>query len=73
MRELARNFCKTFSLNKAMYDALLTHLQQSVQRYYDKQATKKGKIPATESRLPNLSQLGYSVKSESNPALLSAH
>ena len=27
VRELARNFCKTFSLNKAMHDALLAHLQ----------------------------------------------
>ena len=26
VRELARNFCKTFGLNKSMYDALLKHL-----------------------------------------------
>ena len=26
LRDLAKNFCRTFSLNKAMYDALLNHL-----------------------------------------------
>ena len=30
LRDLAKNFCRTFSLNKGMYDALLSHLQQSV-------------------------------------------
>ena len=40
VRDLARNFCKTFSLNKSMYDALIAHLQQSVARYYEKQAHK---------------------------------
>ena len=41
VRELARNFCKTFSLNKSMYDALIAHLYQSVARYYEKQAKVK--------------------------------
>ena len=37
LRVLAGNFCKTFSLNKAMHGALLQHLQQSVHAYYKKQ------------------------------------
>lgn len=60
VRELARNFCKTFGLHKTMYDALLKHLQQSVAKYYEGQQKKKEKAAAAH-RLPNLSQLGYSV------------
>lgn len=50
LKVLAKNFCRTFSLNKTMYISLLEHLEKTYARYQ----AEKGQ----HDRLP--SELGYS-------------
>ena len=56
LKALAKNFCRTFSLNKTMYMSLLEHLENTYAKYLaDKQK---------QERLP--SELGYSCVLTSN-------
>jgi hypothetical protein len=52
LKTLAKNFCRTFNLNKTMQISLINHLEESYEKYLEEQQTKSnGNLP---------SDLGYS-------------